>query len=117
MPFRTLIILTLFLTLLVSAAGSASTPVRQEMPACGMNVCMNGCCGDMPCCAQSTQDTPVPERAPALQRSGFEFAANGLPTSFVLHALPVAERRFVIRDEAQAAHTLPRLAVSCISLI
>src|SRR6267142_1542642 len=102
MPFRTLLILTLFLSLLFQLQVLPSTLVREEMPACGMKACMNGCCGDMPCCAQSAQDTPVLERAPAPQRYGFEFAALGLPTSFVLRALPVAERRFVIRDEAQA---------------
>lgn len=117
MPFRTLLILTLFLNLLFQLQARPAAPVREEMPACRMKVCKNGCCKDMPCCARSAQDTPVPERAPAPQRSGFEFATVALHTFSILYALPSVESRFVIRDDAKVAHTLPRRAVSCISLI
>ena len=56
-------------------------------------------------------------RRPAPHRSNIEFAALGQHDFSVLYALPAAARRLVPREAAQGAHTLPRLAATCIQLI
>jgi hypothetical protein len=82
-----------------------------------MTTCMSGCCAQMACCAASAQDQSRQEQAPAPQRMHVDIAALILRKFSILCVLPGAGQRFVILDEAQRAHALPRLAATCIQLI
>ena len=82
-----------------------------------MTTCVTGCCAQMPCCARSAEDQRHEEQAPAPHRANLEFAALAHHGFSVLYALPAAARRLAPREAAQRAHTLPRLAATCIQLI
>jgi len=115
---KTSLILTLIVSLLfVTQARPAADSRAMKMPACAAMICAKPCCANMPCCAVQPQREPAPEQAPAPSRGGVESADIAAHTFSFLYALPVPERRFVIRDEARAAHTLPPLAATCIRLI
>ena len=115
---RAFLILTLVLSLLCSPRSGAAAAVRgAKMPGCAAMVCVQPCCASMACCTAQPQREPAPKQAPAPFRGGVEsgdIAAH--PVTF-LYALPAPLRRFVMGDEARAAHTLPPLAASCIRLI
>ena len=111
---RILLVLALFLSpLAVPAADSRAV----KMPACAAIVCVEQCCASMVCCATQPQRESAPEQAPAPVRGGVESADIAAQTFPFLYALPAPQRRFVIRDEVCAAHTLPPLAATCIRLI
>ena len=115
---KTTLILTLLLSLLfVTQARPAADSRAVKMPSCVAMVCMKPCCANMPCCATQPQHDPAPEQAPAPARGGVELAALAAQTFPFLYTLPAPQRRFVIRGEACAAHTLPPLAATCIRLI
>ena len=115
---KTLLILMLIVSLLfVTQARPEADSRAVKIPSCLAMVCMKPCCANMPCCATQPQRDQAPEQAPAPVRGGVELAAIAAHTFSFLYALPAPERRFVIRDEACAAHTLPPLAASCIRLI
>jgi len=119
MSARTFLIFALLGSLLFSLRGRtvAPAPVSARMPGCAMTACLSGCCAQMSCCAVSAQDQGRQEQAPATQGAHLDLAAIRPRTFSILHALPRGERRFVIRKETQRAHTLPRLAATCIQLI
>jgi hypothetical protein len=119
MSARTFLIFALLGSLLFSpqVRRGAPAPVAARMSGCGMTACKSGCCAQMSCCAVSAQDQGRQEQAPATQRAPLDLAALRPRTFAILHMLPGRERRFVIREEAQRAHTLPRLAATCIQLI
>ena len=119
MPACAYLIITLVLSLLFTPQVPTATaqPVESKMPGCAMMTCMTGCCAQMACCVRSAKDQRQPERAPAPQRVNLELAALGLRTFTILYVLPAVERRLAPREDALAAHALPRLAVSCIQLI
>ena len=111
---RILLILALVLSpLALPAADSRAV----KMPACAAMVCAKPCCASMACCVAQPQRESAPEQAPAPVRGGVESADIAAQTFPLLYALPAPLRRFVIRDEACAAHTLPPLAATCIRLI
>ena len=115
---KTSLILTLIVSLLfVTQARPAADSRAVKMPACVALVCVKPCCASMACCVTQPQRESAPEQAPAPSRGGVESAVLAAHTFSFLYALPAPERRFVIRDEARAAHTLPPLAASCIRLI
>lgn len=115
---KTSLILTLIVSLLfVTQARPASDSRAVKMPSCMAMVCVKPCCANMSCCATQPQRDPAPEQAPAPSRGGVELAVVAAHTFPFLYALPAPQRRFVIRDEARAAHTLPPLAATCIRLI
>lgn len=115
---KTSLILTLIVSLLcVTQARSAADSRAVQMPSCAAMVCMKPCCANMPCCATQPQHDPAPEQAPAPSRGGMELTVIAAHTFSFLYALSAPARRFVIRDEARAAHTLPPLAATCIRLI
>ena len=115
---KTTLILTLLLSLLfVTQARLAADSRVVKMPSCVAMVCTKPCCANMPCCATQPQRDPAPEQAPAPARGGVEPAFIAAHTFSFLYALPAPERRFVIRDEARATHTLPPLAATCIRLV
>jgi hypothetical protein len=87
------------------------------MPRCAMATCVNGCCAMMPCCAKSQRAQSQPEQAPIPRRTDGQLPAIIVRIPLLFHALPAAERTFVILDEASAGHTLPPLAMNCIQLI
>ena len=119
MPARAYLIITLVLSLLFTPQVPTATaqPVESKMPGCAMTTCMTGCCAQMACCVRSAKDQRQPARAPAPQRVNLELAALGLRTFTILYVLPAVERRLAPREDALAAHTLPRLAATCIQLI
>ena len=119
MSARVYLIITLVMSLLFTPQVPTATaqPVETKMPGCAMTTCMTGCCAQMACCIRSAKDQRQPERVPAPQRVNLELAALGLRTVSILYVLPAVERRLAPRDDALAAHALPRLAVSCIQLI
>ncbi len=111
---RILLILALVLSpLALPAADSRAV----KMPSCVAMVCVKPCCAGMVCCVTQPQRESPPEQAPAPVRGGVESADIAAQTFPFLYALPAPQRRFVIRDEAHAAHTLPPLAATCIRLI
>ena len=115
---KTTLILTLLLSLLfVTQARPAADSRVVKLPSCVAMVCMKPCCASMVCCATQPQHDPAPEQAPAPSRGGVELAGIAAHTFSFLYALPAPERRFVIRDEARATHTLPPLVATCIRLI
>ena len=115
---KTSLILTLIVSLLfVTQTRPVADSRAVKMPSCLAMVCVKQCCANMACCATQPQRDPAPEQAPAPSRGGMELAAIAAHTFSFLYALPAPECRFVIRDEARAAHTLPPLAVTCIWLI
>ncbi len=118
MPARVHLIIILVLSLLFTpqAPTAMAQPVESKMPGCAMTTCMTGCCAKMACCVRSAKDQPQPEQAPAPQRVNLELAAIGPRTFTILYVLPV-ERRLAPREDALSAHTLPRLAATCIQLI
>jgi hypothetical protein len=79
--------------------------------------CASGCCVQIACCVRSAQNSRQPEQAPAPPRVNLEFASLSFVDFSILYVLPKAERRLVIREDALAAHTGPRLAATCIRLI
>ena len=111
---RILLLLALVLSpLALPAADSRAV----KMPSCVAMVCAKPCCASMVCCAAQPQHESAPEQAPAPSRAGVESADIATHTVIFLSALPAPQRCFVMRDEAQAAHTLPPLAATCIRLI
>ena len=115
---KTSLILTLIVSLLfVTQARPVANSRALKMPSCVAMVCTKPCCANMPCCATQPQRDPAPEQAPAPARGGVEPAFIAAHTFSFLYALPAPERRFVIRDEARATHTLPPLAATCIRLV
>ena len=115
---KTSLILSLVLSLLFSPqAGAAADARLAKRPGCVAMVCVKPCCANMVCCAGQPQRESAPKQAPAPSRGGVESADIAAQTFPFLYALPAPPRRFVIRDEARAAHTLPPLAASCIRLI
>ena len=110
-------ILLIFALVLSPLALPAADSRAVKMPACAAMVCVKPCCASMVCCAAQPQRDPAPAQAPAPSRGGIEQAVIAAHTFSFLYALPAPERRFVIRDEALAAHTLPPLAATCIRLI
>jgi hypothetical protein len=116
---RTFLVFALLLSLLFNpqARSVAPAPVSTPMPGCAMTTCISGCCAQMGCCALSAQDRSGQEQSPAQPRMNLDLAVLSLRTFSVLYALPSGERRFVIREEEKRAHTLPRLAATCIQLI
>ena len=111
---RILLILALVLSpLALPAADSRAV----KMPSCVAMVCVKPCCASMVCCVAQPQRESAPEQAPAPVRGGVESADISAQTFPFLYALPAPQPRFVIRDEARAAHTLPPLAATCIRLI
>ena len=115
---RTFLILTLVLSLLGSPRIGAVADARfAKMSGCMAMVCVKPCCASMACCIAPPARESAPHRAPAPSRGGVESADIAAQTFPFLYALPAPQRRFVIRDEARAAHTLPPLAASCIRLI
>ena len=119
MPARVYLIIALVLSLLFTPQmpTAMAQPVESKMPGCAMTTCVTGCCAQMACCVRSARDKPQPEQAPAPRRVNLELAALGLRTFTILYVLPAVERRLAPREDAQAAHTLPRLAATCIQLI
>ena len=118
MSARAFLILTLLLSLLCSPKAGAGVDVRfAKMPGCVAMVCVKPCCASMACCTAQPARESAPEQAPAPSRGGVELALIAAHTVTFLYALPAPQRRFVIRDEARAAHTLPPLAATCIRLI
>ena len=118
MSARAILILALILSLLCSPQADAAADARfAKMSGCMAMVCVKPCCASMVCCAAQPQREAAPEQAPAPSRGGVELALIAAHTVTFLYALPAPQRRFVIRDEACAAHTLPPLAATCIRLI
>jgi hypothetical protein len=119
MPPRIHLVIALLLSLLFTpqAAMSVAQPDGAKMPGCGMTACQSGCCVEMPCCARFATDHRQPERVPAPQRVNAEFSALGLRNVPILFVRPRVESSLVLREEAMEAHTLPRLAATCIRLI
>ena len=115
-PMFTRILLLLALVLSPLALPAADSRAV-KMPSCVAMVCAKPCCASMACCVAQPQRESAPEQAPAPSRGGVESADIAAQTFPFLYALPAPQRRFVIRDEARAAHTLPPLAASCIRLI
>ena len=115
-PMFTRILLLLALVLSPLALPAADSRAV-KMPSCVAMVCAKPCCASMACCAGQPQRESAPKQAPAPSRGGVESADIAAQTFPFLYALPAPQRRFVIRDEACAAHTLPPLAASCIRLI
>ena len=115
---RTHLILSLVVSLLVGLqARPAGDFGAVKMPTCAAMACVKPCCASMVCCVTQPQRESTPEQAPAPSRGGVESADIAAQTFPFLYALPAPQRRFVIRDEAHAAHTLPPLAATCIRLI
>jgi hypothetical protein len=119
MSVKLSILFALLVSLLAAplAQRAAALPVGMQMPGCAMITCANGCCAEMPCCAQSRQGQPLPEQAPASPRTDTQFAVAVFHAALLFHARPIAERSFVILDEVSASHLLPPLATNCIQLI
>jgi hypothetical protein len=119
MSVKLSILFALLVSLLAAplAQRAAALPVAMRIPGCAMTTCVDGCCANMPCCAQSQQGQPHPEQAPAPPRTDAQFTAIVFHVTSLFYALPVANRSFAILDEASAGHTLPPLATNCIQLI
>jgi hypothetical protein len=71
----------------------------------------------MACCALFAEDQRRPEQAPARQPVGIDLAVLSARIFSILRVFPTAERRLFLSEEVRAAHTLPRLAATCIQLI
>jgi hypothetical protein len=119
MPARACLIITLVLSLLFTpqAANATTDPVKSAMPGCAMAGCVTGCCARMACCALFAEDQRRPEQAPARQPVGIDLAVLSARIFSILRVFPTAERRLFLSEEVRAAHTLPRLAATCIQLI
>ncbi|HEY2343295.1 MAG TPA: hypothetical protein VGH90_09715 [Chthoniobacteraceae bacterium] len=119
MPPRIHLVIALLLSLLFNpqAAMSVAQPEGAKMPGCGMTACQSGCCVEMPCCARFATNHRQPERAPAQQRVNAGFWTLAFRNPPVLFVRPLVESSLVLREEAREAHTLPRLAATCIRLI
>ena len=118
MSVKLSILFALLVSLLATplAQRAAALPIAMQMPGCAMT-CINGCCAMMPCCAKSQRAQSQPEQAPIPRRTDGQLPAIIVRIPLLFHALPAAERTFVILDEASAGHTLPPLAMNCIQLI
>lgn len=114
---RLLLLFTVFLSLLLAPLARPAAGLPSKVAGCAMLTCASGCCSQMPCCNRAAQEKSSPEQAPVSSQGGFELAAVALPTFPILYVLPVPERRLALREAAQSAHTLPRLAATCIQLI
>ena len=115
---RTFLILSLIVSLLAGPQACPAADSRgMKSPACTAAACSKPCCAGTACCATHPQRDPAPVQAPAPSRGGMDMALIGADTLSFLYALPAPQRRFVIRDEIHAAHTLPPLAANCIRLI
>jgi hypothetical protein len=113
-----LLIFTVFLSLLFGPQARTATPPPATMPGCAVMTCTAGCCANLPCCMGSAKDHTQPQPARAAQRTGSEFSARiERRASPILYLVPASERNLVIREEAQAAHTLPTRAATCIQLV
>jgi hypothetical protein len=115
-PARILLIIAFVVSLLFSPQARPAMPITAKMPGCMMMSCVSGCCVQMPCCTKSAQDRQ-PEQAPAPARANLEFAAPSRHTFSLLYVRPALERRLAFREDAYAAHTLPRMAATCVRLI
>ena len=117
MIHRTLLTLALLLGLLLSpqtcpsavAAGSFAAPLGAK---CGAACCPQTVSCD---CAANDASRAQPTLAPA--PVAFDAAALGLYAFTTLYVLPPAEHRLAPREMVVSAHTLPRLAATCIQLI
>ena len=116
MSARILLIIALVSSLLFTPQARPATPAPVKMLGCPMMSCVSGCCAQMPCCAKSAQDQqPEPASTPA--RANLDLAPASLLSFSILYVLPAVERRLVFREDAHAAHALPRMAAICIRLI
>ena len=119
MPARVYLVITLILSLLCAPQAATATvvPVKGTMPGCAKSACSSGCCAQMDCCAAFAQDQRQHEQEPASQPIGLDLTALTARIFSILHVFPRVERRLFLSEEVQAAHTLPRLAATCIQLI
>ena len=119
MPARLSIILALIVSLLF---GAQARPVMlpAEMKPGGMCAgmqCERGCCSDVACCEAMERQKAPQAPTPAPPNTHVQLATIGLRTYTILFIPPTPRCPVVIPDEASTAHTLSRLAVSCIFLI
>jgi len=118
---RASLILTLIVSLLFAAqARPVVQPVEMKQGGvCAGMQCLRGCCAQVACCAAvEKKDAPqTPIQQQHLQQQDLQLAALELRAFTLLFTPPAPRRPVVIRDDTQAAHALPQLAVSCIRLI
>jgi hypothetical protein len=113
--------LSLLLTLAVSLCFSTQVfpvtyPVEMTKGACAKTGCTMGCCSSKACCA-AVEDHRTPKPIHETSRPDIQVAAVRLRDFAPLCFLPPAPASFAFRDDAQAGHTPPLLAVTCIRLI
>jgi hypothetical protein len=116
---RTSLILALIVSLLfIGQARPMAMPVEMKQGgACAAMQCARGCCANAVCCAVVEQEQAPPTPAPPQQDQDVQLAPLEARFDSFLFTPPAPRRPVVIRDDRNAAHTLPPLAASCIRLI